>query len=68
MENADDSLHVAQDSEILKVIGDDDKVLLSVQVIKVNRYGLSQERNMIVTKKNIYNFKRKSKYIHFYNF
>ncbi len=61
MEEVVDSLNFAHDEDILKLIGDDDKMLLSYQVIKVNRYGLSQERNMVITQKNIYNLKKKSK-------
>ena len=52
MEDAvDDSLHFMNDKEISNIVGDDDKMLLSYKVIKINRYGLSQERNMVVTKK-----------------
>ena len=62
MEDAvDDSLHFMNDKEISNIVGDDDKMLLSYKVIKINRYGLSQERNMVVTKKNIYNLKKKGK-------
>jgi hypothetical protein len=62
MEDAvDDSLHFINDKDISNIVGDDDKMLLSYKVIKINRYGLSQERNMIVTKKNIYNLKKKGK-------
>ena len=66
MEEVVDSLNFAHDEDILKLIGDDDKMLLSYQVIKVNRYGLSQERNILITDKVIYNLKRKSNII-FYN-
>ena len=62
MEDAvDDSLHFINDKDISIIVGDDDQMLLSYKVIKINRYGLSQERNMIVTKKNIYNLKKKGK-------
>ena len=66
MEEVVDSLNFAHDEDILKLIGEDDKMLLSYQVIKVNRYGLSQERNILITDKAIYNLKRKSNII-FYN-
>ena len=61
MEEVVDSLNFSHYDDILKLIGEDDKMLLSYQVIKVNRYGLSQERNMVITQKNIYNLKKKSK-------
>ena len=55
-----DHLNFKNDSDILKIIKDE-ILLLSDKIIKVNRYGLSQERNILVTNQNIYNLKKKSK-------
>ena len=54
-----DHLNFKNDSDILKQIKDE-KLLLSDKIIKVNRFGLSQERNIVITNKNIYNLKNKS--------
>jgi len=54
-----DHLHFKNDSDILKEIKDE-ILLLSDKIIKVNRYGLSQERNIVITNKSIYNLKKKS--------
>ena len=56
-----DEKSLMTDKEVLNIIGNDDKILLSKKVIKINRYGLSQERFLLVTEKNIYNFKKTSK-------
>ena len=56
-----DEKSLINDKEVLNAIGNDDKILLCKKVIKINRYGLSQERFLIVTEKNIYNFKKTSK-------
>ncbi len=56
-----DEKSLMTDKEVLNAIGNDDKILLSKKVIKINRYGLSQERFLLVTEKNIYNFKKTSK-------
>jgi hypothetical protein len=55
-----DHLNFKNDSDILKQIKDE-KLLLSDKIIKVNRFGLSQERNIVITNKSIYNLKKKSK-------
>jgi hypothetical protein len=54
-----DHLNFKNDSDILKIIKDE-ILLLSDKIIKVNRYGLSQERNILITNKSIYNLKKKS--------
>jgi hypothetical protein len=54
-----DHLHFKNDSDILKEIKDE-ILLLSDKIIKVNRYGLSQERNIVITNKSIYNLKKKT--------
>ena len=54
-----DHLNFKKDNDILKQI-QDEILLLSDKIIKVNRYGLSQERNIVITNKSIYNLKKKS--------
>ena len=54
-----DHLNFKNDSDILKIIKDE-ILLLSDKIIKVNRYGLSKERNILITNKSIYNLKKKS--------
>ena len=55
-----DHLNYINDKEIKKIIGEDE-LLLSDKLVKINRFGLSQERIILVTNKNIYNLKKKSK-------
>ena len=55
-----DHLNFRNDKSIIAIIGNDE-LLLSDKIIKINRYGLSQERNILVTNQNIYNLKKKSK-------
>ena len=55
-----DHLNYKNDNDILKQIKDE-ILLLSDKIIKVNRFGLSQERNIVITNKSIYNLKKKSK-------
>ena len=54
-----DHLNYKNDNDILKQIKDE-ILLLSDKIIKVNRYGMAQERNIVITNKSIYNFKNKS--------
>ena len=53
-----DRLNFKNDKDIQAILKDE-KLLLSTKIIKINRYGLSQERNIVVTDKNIYNLKKK---------
>ena len=53
-----DYLHFKSESSLKKLIGDEE-LLFSDKIIKINRYGLSQERNIIITNKAIYNLKKK---------
>ena len=55
-----DHLKFASDKEIISVIGYD-KVLYSDKIMKINRYGFSQERNIVITENAIFNFKKKGK-------
>ena len=54
-----DHLNFRDDNTIKEIIGNE-KLLLSDKIIKINRYGLSQERNIVVTNQTIYNLKKKS--------
>jgi hypothetical protein len=56
-----DEKSLINNKDVLNAMGNDDKILLCKKVIKINRYGLSQERFLIITEKNIYNFKKTSK-------
>lgn len=58
--SGDDHLGFGVDEEIKKIILDE-KALYSDKIIKINRYDMSQERNILVTNKAVYNFKKKSK-------
>lgn len=62
MENftSKDHLNLRNDIFIKDLIGNDE-LLLSDKIIKVNEYGLSQERTILVTTKNIFNLAKKSK-------
>ena len=67
-----DYLNFKNESSLKKLIGDEE-LLFSDKIIKVNRYGLSQERNIIITNKAIYNLKKKGNQniyniITFYNY
>jgi hypothetical protein len=59
-----DHLNFGKESAIKSLIGDEE-LLLSDKLIKINRYGLSQERNILITNKAIYNLKKKSKFIYY---
>ena len=58
-----DHLHFKNDPALHSLIGDE-QLLFSDKIIKVNRYGLSQERNILITNEAIYNLKKKSNYIY----
>ena len=55
-----DYLNFAEEKSLSKIIGSE-KVLFTDKINKINRYGLSQERNIIITNKAIYNLKKKGK-------
>lgn len=60
-----DHLNFAKDKEIISVIGYD-KLLYSDKIMKINRFGFSQERNIVITENAIFNFKKKvSNYLNF---
>ena len=54
-----DHLNYKNDNDILKQIKDE-ILLLSDKIIKINRFGMAQERNIVITNKSIYNLKKKS--------
>jgi uncharacterized protein (UPF0216 family) len=55
-----DYLNFKNEKGLSSIIGDEE-LLFSDKVIKINRYSLSQERNIIITNKAIYNLKKKCK-------
>ena len=55
-----DHLNFAKDKEIISVIGYD-KLLYSDKIMKINRFGFSQERNIVINENAIFNFKKKGK-------
>lgn len=52
-----DYLNLKNEKDLSSIIGDEE-LLFSDKVIKINRYSLSQERNIIITNKAIYNLKK----------
>ena len=54
-----DTLNWANDKEILAIIKDE-KLYFSDMITKINHYGMSQERSIILTDKALYNMKKKS--------
>ena len=62
MENFTSKDHLNLRNDIfIKLLIRNDELLLSDKIIKVNEYGLSQERTILVTTKNIFNLAKKSK-------
>ena len=59
-----DYLNFRKENVLPSIIGEED-LLFSDKLIKINRYGLSQERNILITNKAIYNLKKKSKFIYY---
>ena len=54
-----DHLNFRKENVLPYIIGKK-KIIFSDKLIKINRYGLSQERNILITNKAIYNLKKKS--------
>ena len=54
-----DTLNWANDKEILAIIKDE-KLYFSDMITKINHYGMSQERSIILTDKALYNMKKKA--------
>ena len=55
-----DYLNFANEKSLVKLIGNE-VLLFTDKLIKINRYNYSQERNILITNKDIYNLKKKSK-------
>ena len=54
-----DYLKFANEKSLGKLIGNE-QLLFTDKINKINRYGLTQERNILITNKAIYNLKKKS--------
>ena len=53
-----DYLNFVKEKSLSKIINDEE-VLFTDKINKINRYGLTQERNILITNKAIYNLKKK---------
>ena len=53
-----DFLNWGEDDEILSIINNE-KIFYTGMITKINNFGLSQERQVILTDKSLYNFKKK---------
>jgi hypothetical protein len=53
-----DYLKFAGEKSLEKLIGNE-KILFTDKINKINRYGLTQERNILITDQAIYNLKKK---------
>ena len=53
-----DFLEVNNDKSIRSVLKDE-VLLYSDKIIKINRYNMSQDRQIVITNKAVYNFKKK---------
>ena len=56
-----DYLKLANDSDLKKIIGNEE-LLFTDKINKINRYGLTQERIILITNKAIYNLKKKGNF------
>lgn len=59
--NKRDYLNFSKESSLKKIIGEED-LLFTDKINKINRYGLTQERNILITNQAIYNLKKKGNY------
>ena len=59
MDKREDKLLYSFDKEIKKIINSDEEIILSDKIIKINIQNEHQERNILITTKNIYNLKNK---------
>ena len=53
-----DYLNFGKEQSLSKIIKNE-KLLFNDKINKINRYGLTQERNIIITENAIYNLKKK---------
>lgn len=56
-----DYLNFSKESSLKTIIGEED-LLFTDKINKINRYGLTQERNILITNQAIYNLKKKGNY------
>ena len=56
-----DYLNFSKESSLKNIIGEED-LLFTDKINKINRYGLTQERNILITNQAIYNLKKKGNY------
>ena len=61
-DNNNDHMSFKNDKEIQSII-EGENLIFSDKIIKINRYGINQERFILITDKGIYNLKKKSKHI-----
>ena len=54
-----DYLNMIKDPELIRQITREEPILFSDKIIKKNRFGFNQERNLIITNKALYNLKKK---------
>lgn len=59
IKNEYDYLQFSGDKGIKSIVRDE-QILFTDKLIKINRYGFSQERNIMITNKGLYNLKKKS--------
>ena len=58
-----DYLNFSKESSLIKLIGNEE-LLFTDKINKINRYGLTQERNILITNKAVYNLKKKINYFY----
>ena len=58
-----DYLNFANESSLNNIIKDEE-LLFTDKINKINRYGLTQERNILITNKAVYNLKKKGNYFY----
>ena len=58
-----DYLNFSKESSLIKLIGNEE-LLFTDKINKINRYGLTQERNILITNKAVYNLKKKGNYFY----
>ena len=56
-----DFLNMIKDPEFIRQVTREEPILFSDKITKKNRFGFSQERNIIITNKAIYNLKKRLK-------
>lgn len=54
-----DYLNIQGNTEVLKIIGNDEPVFYSNILYKINQYSFSQKRVIVITSARLYNFRKK---------